>query len=222
MRSILSLFLGCTLLAGLAPVPSSPAAQDRGPTAPVTKSGKAAVKKLRGRLQGAWRLTEMHLVSQGLATLGDQHIEQIGFALFHDDYLSIEFHMRLTDKLEQDWGMSLVSGLHRYELDPTGLMQTSSLISTRTRKDGSPSFDPPGSTRNYQVSFEGEKLTEKLILTRDDGHRLEFERLLDDRSRFDIFGRKVHEPEDAEEPATGEKDGGSERKDEPKREKKQD
>jgi hypothetical protein len=30
----------------------------------------------------------------------------------------------------------------------------------------------------------------------------------------------VREPEDAEEPATGEKDGGSERKDEPKRERK--
>jgi hypothetical protein len=139
--------------------------------------------------------------------LGDRQLEHVGYALVHDSYLSIEFHLRLVDKQKQDWGQSLVTGLHRFELDGLGDMETSTIIATSTRSDGSPVFETPGTVRKYRVSLTNEHMS----LTRDDGHRLEFDRLLDDRRRYDVFGRPVRdEDEDSKPDDVG--DGGGARK----------
>ena len=147
----------------------------------------------------------MRIVAEDKRLLSDLDLQQTGYALVHDRFLSIEFHMRLVDKEEKDFGQSLVTGLHRFELDGTGAMETTTVIATRTRRDGSPEFEPPGTTRHYQVEFEGETLT----MTRDDGHRLEFERMSDDhKRRSDIFGRPVHD-EDEDSGANGKEEGGA-------------
>lgn len=208
MRSFLSLLLASTLLAGLSPNRGTQEGQD--PKPPLSKSDRAAAKKIQALMQGAWKLVDLRMVAEDKRGFSDLQLQQTGYALVHDGYLSIEFHMRLVDKEEQDYGQSLVSGLHRFELDGTGSMETTSVIATRTRRDGSPEFELPGTTRRYRVEFEGEKLT----MTRDDGHRLEFERMSDDRPRrFDIFGRPVRE-KDEDGGITGkeENEAGGERK----------
>lgn len=184
MRSFLALVVASTLLMGLSPNAGTQDDQDSKP--PLSKTDRAAAKKIQKRMQGAWKLTGMQIVSEESRVTSGLDLQQIGYALVHEGYLSLEFHMRLVDKEDKDFGQSLVSGLHRFELDGTGALETTSIVATQTRRDGSIEFEAPGSKRSYRVDFEGENLT----LTRDDGHRLEFQRMGDaQRRHFDIFGR---------------------------------
>ncbi|MFN0009698.1 MAG: hypothetical protein ACKVXR_17525 [Planctomycetota bacterium] len=210
MRPSIALLVASMLLTGLPPSAGMQEAQDLKPA--LTKADRAAAKKIQRQMEGVWKLTEMRMLAEDLRVSEDLEIQKIGYAVVHGQYLSLEFHMRLVDKLEADYGQSLVSGLHRIELDGIGSMKTTSVIATRTRRDGSLEFEPPGTTRSYDVAFEGEKMT----MTRDDGHRLEFERMEDDsRRRFDIFGRPVRDEdekvEDVEKEEVG-PDGGQRRK----------
>jgi len=197
MRSFLAPLLASTLLTGLSPRPVAQDGQD--PKPPLSKTDRAAVKKLQKKMQGAWRLIGMQLVGEEARVTPGLDLEHIGYAMVHEGFLSLEFHMQLVDKDGTDFGQSIVSGLHRFELDGIGNMETTSVIATRTRRDGSLEFVAPGAARKYRVEFESETMT----LTRDDGHRLEFEPMHDERRpHFDIFGRRLKE-EDEEGPATG-------------------
>ena len=208
MRSFLALLVASTLLTGLPTSPTTQDGQDSKP--PLSKTDRAAAKKLEKRMQGAWKLIEMRLLAEQAHVTQGLDMQSIGYALVHDEYLSLEFHMRLVDKEDQDYGQSLVSGLHRIELDGIGSMETTSVIATKTRIDGSLEFEPPGTQRQYTVDFEGDKMT----LTRDDGHQLLFERMnIERRRHFDIFGRAVpYDDEPAPETGKEEGDSGGERK----------
>ena len=208
MRSFLALLLFSTLLAGLAPNPVAQDGQDSKP--PLSKKERGSAKTIQKRMQGAWKLTDMRLLAEQAHVTSGLDMEHVGYALVHDGYLSLEFHMRLIDKEEQDYGQSIVSGLHRFELDGIGSMETTTVIATRTRRDGSLEFEPPGTQRKYNVEFQGEKMT----LTRDDGHQLEFERMnTEHRRHFDIFGRPVSEDDEAgAETGKEESSSGGERK----------
>jgi len=203
MRSILALLVASTLLTGL---PTSPRTQDdQDSKPPLSKSDRAAARKIEKRMQGAWKLVEMHLIAEQAHVTSGLEMQQIGYALVHDGYLSLEFHMRLIDKEDQDYGQSVVSGLHRFELDAIGSMETTTVIATRTRRDGSLEFEHPGTQRKYTVEFQGEKMT----LTRDDGHQLGFERMgVERRRHFDIYGRQMSE-DDEDGVGTGKEEGGS-------------
>src|SRR5262245_23103590 len=188
MRSHLALLVASVFLAGISPTAPAQEGQDAKP--PLTKAGRAAAKKLQERMQGAWRLVEMKLLSEESRLYSDLDLQHTGYAVVHDGYFSLEFHMRLVDKNDVDYGQSLASGLHRFDLDGVGFMDMTTVIASRTRRDGSIEFEPPGMLRKYRVVFEGDRM----VLTRDDGHRLVFERLQDSRpGRFDIFGRPARE-----------------------------
>jgi len=203
MRSFLPLLVASTLLTGLPTSPTTQDGQDSKP--PLSKTDRAAAKKFEKRMQGAWKLLEIRLIAEQAHVTSGLDMQSVGYALVHDGYLSLEFHMRLVDKEETDYGQSLVSGLHRFELDGIGSMETTTVIATRTRRDGSVEFEPPGTQRKYTVDFEGEKMT----LTRDDGHQLLFERMnIERRRHFDIFGRAVKE-DDEPGAETGKEEGSS-------------
>lgn len=207
MRHIHSFLLACVLMAGLSPIPGVQEVQD---PPMMSRAGRAASKKLLAQMQGAWRLADMQLLAEGKGGFGDRRFEHSGYCLIHDEYLSLEFHLRLVDKDDKDWGQSFVTGLHRFELDGTGSMETTTVIATNTRSDGNPEFESPGTKRRYTVEFTGERLT----MTRDDGHRLDFERMIDKRQRFDIFGRPVREKDEDDSSKAGKESGstGGERK----------
>ena len=209
MQSPFVLLLSASALLALSPLPRVQDRQDERPA--LSKTARLANRKLLARMQGAWRLVDMQLVEQDKSSFGEAHLDHIGFCLVSGGYLSIEFHLRLATENDRDQGRSLVTGLHRFDLGEHGELETTTVIGTNTDPRGAPEFEPPGTKRSYRIELAGDAMT----LARDDGHTLIFERLQDDRSRFDIFGRPVREKPDIfndEEPIEGEKqDGGKEK-----------
>ena len=209
MRPSIAILVASMLLTGIRSIPAAQDGQD--PKPPLTKADRAAAKKLLRNMEGVWELVDMKTLADGQLLTSDLQIQKIGYAVVYGQYLSLEFHMRMVDSNEVDYGQSLVSGLHRFDLDALGAMETSTVIATRTRRDGSLEFEQPGTVRRYVVTFEGEKMTMK----RDDGHQLEFERLdRDTHPRVDIFGRRSRDEdgkdEDVEKDERG-SDGGQRR-----------
>jgi hypothetical protein len=194
-------FLLSTALLGLTPLQHPRVDSEQKPVLP--KAAVLANKKLIAQMQGAWRLVQMKLVDQDSVGMGELAIENVGFCLVSGSYLSIEIHVRRVAKGDEDKGRSFVTGLHRFDLGEDGSMETTTVIATRANLNGVPEFEPPGTTRQYSIGLVGDSMT----LTREDGHTLIFERLLDDRTRVDFFGRPVMEKDDAsaEEDENGEK-----------------
>jgi hypothetical protein len=192
------LALSVFFLVGLGP-PQKPPPAERDDRPELSKAARLANRKTEKALQGAWRLVEMRLVPNDSAGLNQGELDHVGFCLFSGHYFSVEFHLRLLgggqldmgvpgDRREQ--GRSFVSGLHLFELDEDGAMETSTVIGARTDEDGTTAFEPPETKRHYTIEVEGDTLT----MRREDGHTLMFERLRDDRSRFDFFGAPLPDP----------------------------
>ena len=196
-----SLLLSTALLLGFTPLQNPPADREQKPT--LSKAARLTNRKTIARMQGAWQLVQMKLADQASIGLGEVAVDNAGFCLVSGSYLSIELHVRGVSKGEEDKGRSFITGLHRFELGEDGSMETSTVIATRTNIEGLPEFEPPGTTRQYSIGLVGDSMT----LTRADGHTLIFERLLDDRTRVDFFGRPVTEKDDAsdDEDESGEK-----------------
>jgi len=179
------------LLLGLSPA-QEPRRESEPKPVP-TKRAQIEIKKLVRAMQGAWRLVNIELVAHDANfQLDNVSLDHSGFALVHGHYMSIEFHFRLFGQQQGDLGRSFVTGIHRFEVEEDGRLETSCVIGTRTNENGKPAFEPPDSKRVYTITMEGEQMT----LLRDDGHTLVFERLLDDRSRIDFWGTQVEEKDD--------------------------
>jgi len=191
------LLVSAALLFGLAPGQDR---RTRRPKPSPPKASRLVHKKKLADMQGVWRLVEMKLSDENVDGMADLSMEQVGYCLVSGRHLSIEFHIRLLDK-EGDTGRSFVSGMHRFEFDESGDLETSTLIGIRTDQRGGPEFEPAGTKRHYSCGIEDGTMT----LVRDDGHTLVFERLLDDESRYDIFGRPVTETD--EDPEAGKVEG---------------
>jgi hypothetical protein len=191
MQRFPSLFLSTAFLLGLTPLQHPQVDREQKPVLP--KTARLENKKLLAQMQGAWRLVQMKLVDQDSLGLSELAMENIGFCLVSGSYLSIELHVRRVGKGDVDKGRSFVTGLHRFDLEEDGNMETTTVIATRANIDGMTEFEAPGTTRQYSVGVVGDSMT----LVREDGHTLIFERLLDDRTRVDFFGRPVTEKDDA-------------------------
>jgi hypothetical protein len=187
MQHFIPLLISASFLLGLSP--RAPIQDEQEPRPALPKSARLANKKLMAQMQGAWRLVDMKLVDEDAAGFGDLRIDHIGYCLISGSYLSLEIHLRLVGREHQEQGRSFVSGLHRFELEEGAQMETSTVIATSPDPDGVPEFEPSGTKRRYKIDLAGETMT----LTRDDGHGLIFERMFDDRSRFDMFGRPSRE-----------------------------
>src|SRR5258705_7024102 len=201
MQRIPSLLLASALLVSLAPLqkpPPRPHPQGDADQKPLqSKAIQLANKKTIAAMQGAWTLTDMHLVDQDVGGMSNQVVESVGFCLVSGNHLSIELHVRgVGAETGGDRGRSFVTGLHRFELDQQGDLETSTIIGVRMSDKGLPEYEKPGGARHYAIELTGESMT----LTRDDGHTLVFERLRDDPSRFDFFGNPISE-KDADEDA---------------------
>ena len=179
------------LLLGFSPVQEPRPEREQRPVP--SKRAQIEIKKTVRAMQGAWRLASIQLVAQDTNfALDNVSLDHSGYALVHGYYLSVEFHFRLFGQQQGDLGRSFVTGMHRFEVEEDGTLETSCIIGTRTNENGKPAFEPPESKRRYSITLEGESMT----LIREDGHTLVFERLLDDRSRFDFFGTEVKEKDD--------------------------
>jgi hypothetical protein len=204
MQRASALALSAFLLLGL-----SPAQEPRPEHAPrpeLTKAARVAAKKMVRAMQGAWRLVDIQLVTQDTFGLDDLKLDHVGFCVVSGHYICLEFHFRLLGQPRMDVGRSFVTGIHRFEFDEEGRMETSTVIGTRANEGGEPEFEPPESQRRYDVTIEGDSMT----LRREDGHTLMFQRLEDDASRLDFYGNPVPEKDDIYN--DGEKDGQKDKK----------
>jgi len=194
MQRASALALSAFLLLGLSPA-QNPQRRDREPAPPrepkmvLSKAAQTANRKLEKAMQGAWSLTDIQLVSQDTFGLEGLKLDHVGFCLVSGRYIALEFHFRLLGQPRMDLGRSFVTGLHRFEFEEDGTLETSTVIGTRANEGGEPEFEPPDSRRRYTVTVEGTTMT----MTREDGHALVFERLADDRSRVDFFGNPADE-----------------------------
>jgi hypothetical protein len=194
MHRASALALSTFLLLGLSPA-QNPPRRDQEPKPPpepkmvLSKAAQLANKKLEKSMQGAWSLTDIQLVTQDTAGLEDMKLDHVGFALVSGHYIALEFHFRLLGQPRMDLGRSFVTGLHRFEFEEDGTLETSTVIGARANEAGATQFEPPNQQRHYTVTVEGTSMT----MVRDDGHTLVFERLEDDRSRVDFFGNPADE-----------------------------
>jgi hypothetical protein len=204
MQRFSSILLSSALLLSLPPLQNPKVGAEQRPTQ--SQAVRLANKKTLAAMQGAWNLSNMHLVAEDIEGIGEQAVEHAGFCLVSGNHLAIEFHVRVVGQGGTDTGRSFVTGLHRFDLDQQGDLDTVSLIGSRMSDKGLPEFEAPGTERHYAIEITGESM----ILTRDDGHTLMFERIRDDPSRFDFFGNPISEKEAADE---GEGSGDEEKKD---------
>lgn len=191
MQRLPSLLLSTALLLGLTPPQHPPAEREQKPALPT--AARLENKKLLAKMQGAWQLSDMKLAEQESATMGELAMDSHGFCLISGTYLSIELHIRRVDGGELDRGRSFVTGLHRFDLEEDGGMETTTVIATHANVDGIPEFEAAGTTRHYAIGIIGDSMT----LVREDGHTLVFRRLLDDPTKVDFFGRPVMDKGDA-------------------------
>jgi hypothetical protein len=191
MQRFPSLLLSTAFLLGLTPLQRPPADREQKPALPT--AARLENKKLLAKMQGAWQLSEMKLAEQDSATMGEVAMDTAGFCLISGTYLSIELHIRRVDGGQLDRGRSFVTGLHRFDLEADGGMETTTIIATHANVDGIPEFEAGGTTRHYAIGIVGDSMT----LVREDGHTLVFRRLLDDPTKVDFFGRPVIDKEDA-------------------------
>src|SRR5262249_29587130 len=141
MHRIPTLLLSIALLTSLAPLQSPRTGRSQKPSP--EKAALLAKKKTIAQMQGAWQLVHMKLAESSVEGLGPLSIEQAGFCLVSGNYLSIELHIRGVEKGNEDKGRSFATGMHRFELDEAGGMETTSIIGTRLNVDGIPEFEAP-------------------------------------------------------------------------------
>lgn len=142
-------------------------------------------KKLWEDMQGPWKLAELRLPTGKGELRSDA-----GFCIVSGDYFSIELHMGWLGEARNLIGRSFQSGMHHFDIDDTGRIETSTLIGSFITKDGDLDFERPGTARRYQVAV----ISNRLSLTREDGQVLVFNRVFSTEPRRDIFGRERKEP----------------------------
>ncbi|MBI5432602.1 MAG: hypothetical protein HZA52_07220 [Planctomycetes bacterium] len=179
--------------------PQAPAGQDPAPQ-PFPLSDSAVASGLDVAITGAWQLQNIESTAIPLFP-GDL----IGYALFHDGYLSLEIHGVSQVGLDDSDGEFFQTGFHRYSFDGRGGMETYSMIGvSNLTEDEDVLFLPAGDRRKFKVTC----LNERLTLERSDGLRLVFKKLgklpfpgaVD---QVDAFGRPVKPATDVVAPPGG-------------------
>ncbi|MBI5364250.1 MAG: hypothetical protein HZA53_13810 [Planctomycetes bacterium] len=172
-----------------------PAAQDRDPGKPTpTATEKKTIEAKVAAMQGLWRVREMKTPRLEAARRLDA-----GFVLVSGLTFSIELH---TGYVAPD-GKNVInkdfqSGMHRFEIDDSGFMETKTVIGSFYNELGLLQFEQPNKERRYEVKLGAEDMS----WTNADGTSFLFEKLNEPKAvRRDVFGRPIPEKKkDAKEP----------------------
>ena len=146
---------------------------------------KARIKKLEEAMQGVWHLTEYKTTK-----LPSEGRSEAGYCMVAGNFLSIEIHIGWISEDGVRYNRKdFQTGIHRFELDQTGRMETSTIIGCFQNQGYQLGFEPPGVKRTYRVEAVGDLMT----LFNDDGSKLSFERLPETRPKRDVYGRPIPE-----------------------------
>lgn len=170
------------------------APQDDPATRPTpTRGGKRAITEVVTEMQGAWRLESFDTPG-----LDRERRQQIGFLLVAGKYFSFELHVSWLTNAERIAQRTSQTGTYKFEIDERMELTAFQVIGSTIDDQGVVVWESPNRMRKYTVSCSGDKLD----LTREDGTRFTFSRLVDSQTPRDIFGRplKVKDPNAPREP----------------------
>lgn len=146
---------------------------------------KARIKKLEEAMQGVWHLTEYKTTK-----LPSDGRSEAGYCMVAGNFLSIEIHIGWISEDGVRYNRKdFQTGIHRFELDQTGRMETATVIGCFQNQGYQLGFEQPGFKRTYRVEAVGDSMT----LYNDDGSKLSFERLPETRPKRDVYGRLIPE-----------------------------
>jgi hypothetical protein len=171
-----------------------PAAQERDPGKPTPNAAeKKSIEAQVGRMQGLWRVREMKTPKLEAARRLDA-----GFLLVSGLAFSIELHTGyLAPNNKNVFNKDFQSGMHRFELDESGFMETKTIIGSFFNQVGLLEFEQPNKSRRYQVKL-GET---DMSWTSPEGVTFLFEKLNEPKpGRRDVFGRPLPEKKGESEP----------------------
>jgi hypothetical protein len=144
---------------------------------------KAKIKQLEEAMQGVWHLTEYKTTK-----LPADGRSEAGYLMVAGNFLSIELHIGWMSEDGVRYNRKdFQTGMHRFEVDQTGRMETSTIIGCFQTLGYQLGFEPPGTKRTYRVEAIGDQMT----LYNDDGSKLSFERLPETRAKRDVYGRII-------------------------------
>lgn len=171
-----------------------PAAQERDPGKPTLNAAeRKSVEAQVGRMQGLWRVREMKTPKLEAARRLDA-----GFLLVSGLAFSIELHTGYLAPNNKDvFNKDFQSGMHRFELDESGFMETKTIIGSYFNELGLLQFEQPNKARRYQVKL-GES---DMSWSSPEGVTFLFEKLNEPKpGRRDVFGRPLPEKKGEGEP----------------------
>jgi hypothetical protein len=158
-----------------------PAPQEVKPT--ISKQAKASIEKTADAMQGVWRMTEMVA-----PRLTNDRRTDVGFCMVQSNYVSMELHIGWLRPDSREYGhKDFQSGIYRFELDPTGRMEMQTVIGALMSGGIQLAFETPNTKRTFDVTTVLDQMTWR----GDDGSLFRFERMLDTRTKRDIYGRLI-------------------------------
>lgn len=145
--------------------PDAPAPEPVAGT-PLTENERARLEIEQG-LIGLWRLSRFHHPNRA-----PEDGEVVGAALFAPDAMSIVIHARRRTDVSPDPVYFVQAGMHYWRIDEVLRLQTSSMLA-HSDLPGPMVFESAFQPREFDVRLD----EDKLILTRPDSSRLEFDRI---------------------------------------------
>lgn len=156
----------------------------------------AELKSIEGklaRMQGLWRLDELKSPRIEAA----RRLEA-GYVLVSGLTFSIELHLGyVAPDGKNIINRDFQSGMHRFELDDAGSMETRTVIGSFINPSGLVQFEEPQRMRRYDVQF-GE---DDMIWSNAEGIRFVLKKLPEPKyARRDVFGKPIPEKKRDDEP----------------------
>lgn len=137
-------------------------------------------------MQGLWRLTELRTPKTP-----QTRREEVGYLLVSGMCFSLEMHWGWVGPDGRTFSnKDFQSGMHRFEMDDAGNMDTSSVIGSYFNQQGLLEWEQPGKTRRYKIVQHEKRMT----WSNEEGISLTFEQMPEPRFvRRDVFGRPLPE-----------------------------
>lgn len=172
--------------------PPRPRDPDEGKPTPSVHELRSIEGKL-AKMQGLWRIDELKTPRVDAA----RRLET-GYVLVSGLTFSLEIHLGFVapdgkNVINKDFQ----SGMHRFELDDAGAMETRTVIGSFFNEQGLLQFEQPQKLRRYDVKFGDEEM----IWSNADGTRFVLKHMPEPKyARRDVFGKPIPEKKDERAP----------------------
>lgn len=178
------------------PQPKKPLPQERDPGKPTpSASERKSIQEKVEQMQGLWRIRELTTPKRPV----ERRVET-GYVLISGQAFSMELHMGYVAPDQKTiLGRELQSGIHRFEIDDAGFMETKTVIGSLFNSMGGLQFEPPNHSRRFEVKIGQDDMR----WSNSEGTIFDMEKVLEPKYvERDVFGRPVpgKKPEEPKEP----------------------